>query len=531
MRLKFTFASLLAVLMSLLFAFPSCAESWRWTGDGVSGNAEVKTFNSVRMVAVNQIANGLGYKTEIQKEELLVRAKVGMRFVNGASAVWLGYDVLPLKSRTRMDKNGRWWVAADSALKVFSQFLSKNGRKITLKWAGAASPTPEAKPEVKPKQEPRAAVTKSPLPNVTGLRWGRPTHGVIRAVLDLDGNLAPKYNVSDGLVSVSVSTVSKSILGPSAKYSGIVVKVKDGNPAIIEFTFSGKAARVFTLKDPHRLVVDFSNAAPEEMPVAKSQEVRVVEKSEPVVQKKPVTQEKAPAEANVISPKNNKSGRKLVVIDAGHGGKDPGAIGNGYQEKKIALQIATRLANEVRKHGINVKMTRTGDTYPTLRERTTMANNWNADVFISVHLNALPKGRHSKGVEIYLMALPTDKDAMELAKIENAEIAEDASSKKNSDSRTEMLLSILGNMQQNAKIDVSTTLAEELYKAGVAGKLNMKRVAQAPFWVLRGAAMPSVLIETGFITELSEVRRLAQADYQQKMAEAFASGIVKFLNR
>ena len=188
---------------------------------------------------------------------------------------------------------------------------------------------------------------------------------------------------------------------------------------------------------------------------------------------------------------------------------------------------------QLRELGVNVKMTRTGDTYPTLKERTAMANRWNADVFISVHLNALPKGRHSNGVEIYIMALPTDKDAMALAKIENAEIAESGSGKKSAkaDKRTEMLLAILGNMQQNQKISESTLLAEDLFQSGQKSGLDMKRVAQAPFWVLRGAAMPAVLIETGFITELAEVRRLAQPAYQQRMAEAFAAGIVSFINR
>ena len=196
------------------------------------------------------------------------------------------------------------------------------------------------------------------------------------------------------------------------------------------------------------------------------------------------------------------------------------------------MEIATRIAERLRELGVNVRMTRAGDTYPSLKDRTAMANRLKADVFISIHLNALPKGRHSNGVEIYIMALPTDKDAMALAKIENAEIAEGgAKTRKKSDRRTEMLLEILGNMQQNQKISESTELAEDLFKAGQEARLDMKRVAQAPFWVLRGAAMPAVLIETGFITELAEVRRLAQPEYQQKMAEAFASGIVSFINR
>ncbi len=195
----------------------------------------------------------------------------------------------------------------------------------------------------------------------------------------------------------------------------------------------------------------------------------------------------------------------------------------------LALQIANRLAEEVRQLGMDVRMTRTGDSYPSLRERTAMANEWKADAFISVHLNALPKGRHAKGMEIYIMALPTDKDAMELAKIENAEIADGTNGVTQDDQQTEMLLSILGNLQQNAKIIESTSFAEVLFDAGQKAGLNMRRVAQAPFWVLRGAAMPAVLIETGFITEASEAKMLADPAYQAKMAKALAQGVAKFL--
>lgn len=495
------------------------------------------------MAAVDQIAHGLGYKTEVQKEELLVVARTGLRFVRGAAVVWLGYSVIPLPARARLD-GGHWWVSTDSVPGIFSNFLKKNGRNITLQWAGAAPPkasppapakSPSQKPETK---KPPLPETPPPpvanLPRVAGLRWGG-TQEAVRAVLDLESGLRPQYSLAGESLTVTVDRLSPAVL-PKIKSAraDIDLKVQNGAPAKIQFSFPGRTASVFTLSDPYRFVIDFKTApgrreeaktppppAPKPQPLA------------PAVKHKPAENSPAPANppAKVPAKAPAKGRKRIVVIDAGHGGKDPGAMAHGYREKIIALQIATRVASELRKQGVDVRMTRTGDTYPTLRERTTMANNWNADVFVSIHLNALPKGKHSKGIEIYIMALPTDKDAMTLAKIENAEIAEEGSGKKgDSDGRTEMLLSILGNMQQNAKISESTLLAEELFKSGQKSGLDMKRVAQAPFWVLRGAGMPSVLIETGFITELSEVRRLARADYQQKMAQSFASGIMTFIN-
>jgi N-acetylmuramoyl-L-alanine amidase len=177
-------------------------------------------------------------------------------------------------------------------------------------------------------------------------------------------------------------------------------------------------------------------------------------------------------------------------------------------------------------------LTRRGDTYLKLSERTDIAMRRNADLFVSLHCNALPAGRHAKGVEIYLMALPTDKDAMELARIENREIINGSvESDKAVDKRTEMLLKILGDMQQNVKIQESTDFAEALFSAGKKAGLNMRRVAQAPFYVLRGAAMPSVLIEMGFLTEKSEASLLKNAAYQKKLAASISAGIMEYLGK
>ena len=119
---------------------------------------------------------------------------------------------------------------------------------------------------------------------------------------------------------------------------------------------------------------------------------------------------------------------------------------------------------------------------------------------------------------------------MNLAKVENREYVEGKGMDvANVDRRTEMLLKILGDMQQNNKISESTDFAAALYNAGVIGGLPMKRIAQAPFFVLRGAGMPAVLLEIGFLTNVTEARLLSAPAYQQKIADAMAAGIINYL--
>ena len=224
------------------------------------------------------------------------------------------------------------------------------------------------------------------------------------------------------------------------------------------------------------------------------------------------------------------SGKKTIVIDPGHGGKDPGASDNGVVEKNVNLAVGLELEKVLASRGYNVVMTRRTDVYLKLQERTDIANNVGADLFVSVHVNALPSKKSMTGFEIYIMALPTDKDAMNLAKIENREYVEGKGvDVANVDRRTEMLLRILGDMQQNNKISESTDFAAALYNAGVRNGLPMRRVAQAPFFVLRGAGMPAVLLETGFVTNANEAVTLTTQPYQNKIATAMAEGIINYL--
>ncbi len=249
---------LTGILLCLVLCLPVRADTWRWTGQGVSGSAEVKKFGSVSMAAVDQIAHGLGYKTEVQKEELLVVARTGLRFVRGAAVVWLGYSVIPLPARAHLD-SGHWWVSADSVPGIFSNFLKKNGRNITIQWAGAAPPkvsppapakSPSQKPEAKKTPPPETPPPAANLPRVAGLRWGG-TQEAVRAVFDLENGLKPQYSLAGESLTVTVDRLSPAVLSKmKSDRADIDLKVQNGAPAKIQFSFPGRTASVFTLSDP-----------------------------------------------------------------------------------------------------------------------------------------------------------------------------------------------------------------------------------------------------------------------------------------
>ncbi|MBN2809154.1 MAG: N-acetylmuramoyl-L-alanine amidase [Deltaproteobacteria bacterium] len=216
-----------------------------------------------------------------------------------------------------------------------------------------------------------------------------------------------------------------------------------------------------------------------------------------------------------------------IVLDAGHGGKDPGAISAvGAQEKDIVLDITKRLKALLQSRlNCQVVTTRESDRFIPLEERTVVANTRKADLFISIHANAC-RNRRVNGVETYFLNLSTDEEAMELAALENA------TSTKN----IGQLQSILNDLMQNSKIKESSRLASCVQQSLVKQlresycDVNDLGVKQAPFYVLIGAQMPSILVEVSFISNKQEAQRLATGEYRQKIAEGLADGLEKYIN-
>ncbi|NNF99298.1 MAG: N-acetylmuramoyl-L-alanine amidase [Desulfobacteraceae bacterium] len=220
-------------------------------------------------------------------------------------------------------------------------------------------------------------------------------------------------------------------------------------------------------------------------------------------------------------------GVRKIVIDPGHGGKDYGAPGyyKGTHEKNIVLAIGKKLAAKIRKTlNCEVVMTRSTDKYLSLEERTAIANTQNADLFISIHTNAA-KDKRAYGIETFFLNLATDEDAILVAARENA-----TSTKNISD-----LESILNDLMQNAKINESSRLAGQVQHSlsrhlnGKFSKIKNKGVKQAPFYVLMGAQMPAILIETSFISNPRECKRLTSASYQDQLCEGIILGIKKYI--
>ena len=222
---------------------------------------------------------------------------------------------------------------------------------------------------------------------------------------------------------------------------------------------------------------------------------------------------------------------KLIVLDAGHGGHDPGARGpKGVQEKDVVLDVTRRAARMIEDGlGIKVVLTRSTDVFVPLRERTNFANKQRADLFVSVHANAHPRSV-SEGVETYFLSSEaTDNEARQIAAIEN-----DVVQLENPQSRqkTDLLKSILWDMAQSEFQQESSFLAETVQDSMTQSlRLINRGVKQAGFYVLGGAAMPAILIEIGFLTNPKEERKLASAEHREAIARAIYASLAEYKRR
>jgi len=223
---------------------------------------------------------------------------------------------------------------------------------------------------------------------------------------------------------------------------------------------------------------------------------------------------------------------KTIVIDAGHGGKDSGAVGPRRRyEKVVVLSIAKRLYYNLKQKGFNVYLTRNKDKFVSLKYRTKFANKRKADLFISIHANATVKRRRAKakGIETYFLSPARSARAKRVAALENkADMNSMGYSSKN------ILLTLLNRNKiissQKVAIDVQSHILYNLRKY-YGNKIVDAGVREGPFWVLVGASMPSVLVEVGYITHPEESKRIYTHKYQQRVADGIANGIVAYFQK
>ncbi|MDP2753493.1 MAG: N-acetylmuramoyl-L-alanine amidase [Nitrospirota bacterium] len=225
--------------------------------------------------------------------------------------------------------------------------------------------------------------------------------------------------------------------------------------------------------------------------------------------------------------------KRRIVIDAGHGGHDPGAVGlRGLYEKDVVLDIALKLKKILLADNLNeVFLTRETDVFIPLEERTVIANKKNADFFVSIHANASPR-RKAKGIETYLLNWTDDEEAMRVAARENAISLKKM---KAMHQRMGVLDIIKSDLLRQNKRDESVKLAHYIQKSMVSTLDNGNKdtldlgVKQALFYVLFGARMPSVLVEVSFISNPEEEKLLSKDSYRKQIAEAIAEGLNKYI--
>jgi N-acetylmuramoyl-L-alanine amidase len=216
-----------------------------------------------------------------------------------------------------------------------------------------------------------------------------------------------------------------------------------------------------------------------------------------------------------------------VVLDPGHGGMQEGALSPlGDTEKQLALEIARRVAQRLKRMGGRVVLTRTGDIEVPLVNRAVVANAIRADLFISIHLNSMPSAeqrRTHQGIETYfLSADATDASAHAVAARENA----DRLAGEPELDPADPVSFILQDLEDAAALSGSSRLAYAIHEKLVAALGAEDRgVKQAPFYVLAGARMPAVLLEVGFISHAEESARLRTKEYQDRAADAIAAGV------
>lgn len=345
-------------------------------------------------------------------------------------------------------------------------------------------------------------------PRIAAIRhWTAPDH--TRVVVDLTSQSRYSTRVLTGPDRIVVLVVDGSV-GEAPRTSpvddGLVERVRlnqlgSGAQVVVDLT-RASSHNVFPLDEyrekPHRIVIDvFRDGAPP--PTA------------------------SPGEAS-------RTGTRIVIIDPGHGGEDPGTLGNGkLREKDVVLDVGKRLGAILgSRGGYDTRLTRKGDYFVSLRKRKKIANESGGDVFVSIHANSAPN-RRASGSEIFFVSPrgASDQAAKELADRENAcDLVGGVSPDAGDD-----VLSILVDLKMSDSVQKSSDLASlmsgRLRQTGTSACV----VKQAGFVVLKNLAMPSVLVEVGFLTNSSDVQKLATKDHRQAYAQCLADAIDAYFDR
>lgn len=458
------------------------------------------------------------------------------------------------------DKNNQQ-MAAEQYLKIVQHYPNGDKHAKALDRLQNLKKTSEIKvPDLSPKEQEKQT---SQLARVLPVKyWSSDTYTriVIRASAPVHFT-ADLLEKSEGqprrlYVDFSPSYIPPKFRSPVPIEDGLLQQVRTGQYSestvrVVLDIESISDYKIFSLEDPFRVVVDVhgdKNTAKSSPPI----KLNTARQTPPIKHAKKVVGKHSGKRSTFITLRDSKKqkvepkaqitkktrvqnyslaqqlglGVRKIVIDPGHGGKDPGATAYGLKEKDIVLSISQKIGKVLEStYGYDVEFTRTKDIFIPLEERTAIANTLNADLFLSIHINAHPDTSIG-GIETYYLNLATNAEAMRVAAYENA----------TSTHNINEMQDILASLMQNAKIEESSRLADTVHAnliTGLDGKYNIRDlgVKQAPFYVLIGAEMPAILAELSFITNKREAKLLKTRSYQSLVAQQIAAGVVKYVNQ
>lgn len=369
--------------------------------------------------------------------------------------------------------------------------------------------------------------------------WRAPDN--TRLVFDLTGPVehsvftlsAPDRIVID-IKKTKISTQLAGLTGGSSPITQVRTGNREADELRIVLDITGQVTpKSFTLAPNqqygHRLVVDLFDSPP-----------RAVANN---IVRQPISTPRQPISAPgkaITAPKLFKlpvSGKRdiVIAIDAGHGGEDPGAIGpGGVREKDIVLLIAKELQRQINaEKGFRAELVRTGDYFIPLRRRTDIARKKGADLFVSVHADAAPRAA-AFGASVYALSDSgaTSETARWLADSENRSDLIGGAGNVKLDDKDAMLAGVLLDLSMTASLSSSLDIGQKvLSNMGRITPLHKKRVEQAGFMVLKSPDMPSILVETGFISNPGESKKLANRSHQQAIARSIHSGVRQFFQQ
>jgi N-acetylmuramoyl-L-alanine amidase len=464
-----------------------------------SGRREVKTLTrgGAELVAIEDVALGTGMEVTNDPRSGAATLALGAHQVglyDGKSLASVDGDLRLLSAPVHFE-GGRWLVPLDGLPRLLEPLLGQ-----PVDWRAA-----ERVLVVGPVSLPRIAVSASE------------SAGRARIVFEASERVPFRVEQGEHRIHITIPRDAVDVTMPGEQLQGGIVDSIQfvggrSNAFVVRLGPRFKKARASEQESPPRLVLDLEGeAAPPGAPPSPARPSPT-----PTAAGRAEPRSSAPADGAMI---------RTVVIDPGHGGANVGAQGpSGTLEKDVSLAIARRLRTDlVNVLGLQVFLTRDHDEDVDLDQRTAIANNYKADLFISIHANA-SRARGARGSEVYFLSYQaSDDDARRIAQLEGA--AEPyGPAPPGSD-----LAIVLWDMAQAEHLEESSALATRIQDelAGVTGAEG-RGVKQAPFRVLVGATMPAVLVEVAFISNPEEEKELASEAYQSKIAAALMRGIARY---